>query len=126
MSKDAISVIEAMKPYKGAENSLWRLHELNNINKHRYLPAITASIRGASAWGDLLKHAQLYYGGLAVGCEVARWPMSAGGSSNQPLLFFDVALNEPGAECCNLRLTEALWLCIIATKRTVTALEEFL
>jgi hypothetical protein len=33
----AIQFIDTLKPYKGGNDALWRLHELNNIDKHRRL-----------------------------------------------------------------------------------------
>jgi len=37
MRKDAIDTIDAVKPYKGGNDRLWRLHKLNNIDKHRFV-----------------------------------------------------------------------------------------
>jgi hypothetical protein len=37
MRIDAIEAIDALKPYKGGNDALWRIHELNNIDKHRTL-----------------------------------------------------------------------------------------
>jgi hypothetical protein len=37
MAKAAIDAIDATKPYKGGNDVLWRLHKLNNIDKHRLL-----------------------------------------------------------------------------------------
>jgi len=33
----AIKFIDSLKPYKGGNDALWRLHEANNIDKHRRL-----------------------------------------------------------------------------------------
>jgi hypothetical protein len=35
MSPAAINVLDAIKPYLGGNDLLWKLHELNNIEKHR-------------------------------------------------------------------------------------------
>jgi hypothetical protein len=35
MSQAAIKAIDAIKPYKGGNDALWRIHELNRIDKHR-------------------------------------------------------------------------------------------
>lgn len=35
--KVAIDVMDQIKPYKGGNDVLWRLHQLNNIDKHRLL-----------------------------------------------------------------------------------------
>lgn len=37
MRQDAIMAIDALKPYKGGNDALWRLHEINNIDKHRLI-----------------------------------------------------------------------------------------
>jgi len=37
MREDAIDLIRTIKPYKGGNDVLWRLHRLNNIDKHRLL-----------------------------------------------------------------------------------------
>jgi hypothetical protein len=46
MSQAAIDVIDATKPYKGGNDTLWRLHSLNNLDKHRFL--ITAGFHVAA------------------------------------------------------------------------------
>jgi len=40
--QDVVKALDALKPYKGGNDTLWRLHELNKIDKHRLL--LTASI----------------------------------------------------------------------------------
>ena len=40
MRKDAIDAIDAIKPYKGGNDTLWLLNKLNNIDKHRLLIAV--------------------------------------------------------------------------------------
>jgi len=37
MRQNAIDAINAVKPYKGGNDTLWRLHKLNNVDKHRLL-----------------------------------------------------------------------------------------
>jgi hypothetical protein len=37
MCPKAIKAIDALKPYKGGNDVLWRIHELDNIDKHRTL-----------------------------------------------------------------------------------------
>lgn len=34
MCPKAIKAIDALKPYKGGNDALWRIHELDNIDKH--------------------------------------------------------------------------------------------
>lgn len=40
MRPDAIQAINAIRPYKGGTDELWRLHVLNNIDKHRLLVTV--------------------------------------------------------------------------------------
>jgi hypothetical protein len=35
MSPVAVTVLDLIQPYKGGNDSLWKLHELNNFDKHR-------------------------------------------------------------------------------------------
>ena len=37
MSAAAIKHLDSLKPYKGGNEALWRVHELDNIDKHRTL-----------------------------------------------------------------------------------------
>jgi hypothetical protein len=37
MTQAAIDAIDATKPYKGGNDCLWRLNQLNNIDKHRFI-----------------------------------------------------------------------------------------
>jgi len=37
MREEAIKLIDALEPYKGGNDLLWRLHNANNIDKHRFL-----------------------------------------------------------------------------------------
>lgn len=37
MRADAKKAIDDLKPYRGGNAALWQLHELNNIDKHKFL-----------------------------------------------------------------------------------------
>jgi hypothetical protein len=39
----AMDLVDAAKPYKGGNERLWRLHRLNNIDKHRLLITVGAA-----------------------------------------------------------------------------------
>lgn len=43
ISRRAKELINRIKPYKGGNNTLWKIHELNNIDKHRLLVAVGSS-----------------------------------------------------------------------------------
>lgn len=43
LSRSAKDLIDKIKPYKGGNDILWQLHELNNIDKHRLLVTVGSS-----------------------------------------------------------------------------------
>lgn len=45
MRPDAIKAIDAIKPYGGGNDTLWRLHKLNNVDKHRLLITVGSAYR---------------------------------------------------------------------------------
>jgi len=45
ISDEALQTIDAMKPYRDGNDQLWRLHRLNNIDKHRLLIAVGSAFR---------------------------------------------------------------------------------
>ena len=44
MTQDAIDAIQSIKPYKGGNDTLWQLHSLNIIDKHRLLTAAATCV----------------------------------------------------------------------------------
>jgi hypothetical protein len=50
MRQDAIAAIDALKPYKGGNDDLWRIHELDNIDKHRGLFTIGRDYLFTADW----------------------------------------------------------------------------
>jgi hypothetical protein len=42
MDANAVGIIDAVKPYKGGNDILWRLNKLNNIDKHRLLLTVAS------------------------------------------------------------------------------------
>jgi hypothetical protein len=46
ISPRSLAVIDSVKPYKGGNDILWRIHELNNIDKHRLLVTVGSSFHG--------------------------------------------------------------------------------
>lgn len=40
ISSTAVELIDSLKPYKGGNDALWRLHYLSNLDKHRFLLTI--------------------------------------------------------------------------------------
>jgi hypothetical protein len=37
---EAIKAIDTLKPYKGGNDALWRLHDLSNMDKHRFIVTV--------------------------------------------------------------------------------------
>jgi len=49
MMQAAIDAIDATKPYKGGNDLLWKLSQLNNIDKHRFLITVGSQIASFNA-----------------------------------------------------------------------------
>lgn len=58
MRPDAINDIAAWKPYKGGNDTLWLLHELDRLDKHREILGIGTSHLGHSARPSKKREAQ--------------------------------------------------------------------
>ncbi len=54
MPKAAVDAIDATKPYKGGDDRLWRLHRLNNIDKHRLLITVGAAFQSVNVGPHML------------------------------------------------------------------------
>jgi hypothetical protein len=120
MRQSAIDAIAAIKPYKGGNDTLWRLHRLNNVDKHRLVisvgftntaHSITPSLRErlrrgfAGSYGpdvpfpypkgvDLLIASETPISPLKAGDELLTLPESE--LEDHTSFTFDVALGEPG------------------------------
>jgi hypothetical protein len=53
MSHIAINEIDALRPYQGGDDTLWLLHSLNNIEKHRELLLVGSSFRAVDVAPEL-------------------------------------------------------------------------
>jgi hypothetical protein len=47
---EAIKAIDDLKPYKGGNDALWRIHELDNIDKHRFVFVIAEDALFEAPW----------------------------------------------------------------------------
>jgi len=56
MKPEAIKKIDGLRPYKGGNDALWRLHELDNIDKHRALFTFGPEFIFTSDWFDGVYH----------------------------------------------------------------------
>jgi len=74
--EEAKDVIRRIKPYKGEDDVLWRLHKLNNRDKHRLLFTVGAAFRS-----------------LDLGSMLRQDPDA---QPRNIKFFFDVAIDEPG------------------------------
>ena len=113
--QDGLDAIDATKPYKGGNDTIWRIHRLNNIDKHRLLltigsafrslnlsPLIQSSVRkGAPEWVKNIPIPPVYIKPadrlfpLKVGDEL--FIDAIGHEIHEKMDFrFDVAFGEPG------------------------------
>jgi hypothetical protein len=46
----AVEILDSLKPYKGGNEPLWRLHSLNNVSKHRLLLTMAGFARLHAEW----------------------------------------------------------------------------
>lgn len=95
-AKDEISKIE---PYQGGDNTLWRLHRLNNIDKHRLLFTAEGAVKmmnpGGGQWVGIPDAPPT----LKDGGEIFRDLPDA--ELNQDMQFFgEIAINEPKIPVC--------------------------
>ena len=114
--QEAISAIDALTPYRGANDTLWRLHKLNNVDKHRVLITAGSAFRSINVGSHLFREMQRQDPRLA-GIDASQlsaffrpadrmFPLKAGDELfidgpdavvNDQLQFrFDVAIGEPG------------------------------
>lgn len=112
MRKDAKDAIDAVKPYKGGDDTLWRLHELNRIDKHRLLIAAGSTFESVDVGSDLIGPLEKLMGKalptMSVHIRPANklFPLKAGdelfiggpdsGVDKNREFTFQVSLNEPG------------------------------
>jgi hypothetical protein len=50
MRLEVVEAIDAIKPYKGGNDILWRIHELDNIDKHRFVFVIAKDALFDAPW----------------------------------------------------------------------------
>jgi hypothetical protein len=55
MRPEAKQAIDAVKPYKGGNDTLWRLHKLNLTDKHRFLITVGSAFRSVDLGGFVLR-----------------------------------------------------------------------
>jgi hypothetical protein len=58
MTQDAIDAIDALKPYQGGNDTLWRINKLNNIDKHRLLVTVGSQFRSVDLGAHMSRFMQ--------------------------------------------------------------------
>lgn len=114
--QDAKNAIDATKPYLGGNDTLWRLHKLNNIDKHRLLLTVGSAFRSLDLGAEMQrlmkeafpesKIASVEMPPMFIHPADRLFPLKAGDelyiggpdhAINEKMQFrFDVALGEPG------------------------------
>jgi len=143
MKPDALAAIDSLRPYKGGNDTLWRLHRLDNVDKHRLVITIGSAYRSVNmgaAISRLLRKVspdtaqptpefsaffrpadRLFP--LTVGSQVL------GGAINEPCdkveFRFELAIGEPGV-VNGEPLLETLSQMISATEKVLKDLEPLL
>lgn len=72
MLPEASEAIDKLKPYKGGNDALWRIHELDNIDKHRTLFTLAHDFLFTGDWFDgayLLKAENPLFAGVEAQVE---------------------------------------------------------
>ncbi len=128
MRQDAIDAIRAVKPYKGGDDTLWRLHRLNIVDKHRMLMAAATAVSGANPGftREALASFVMGRGSLpnALIPIAGSFPLKAGYKfsfwnaesqvNEQPYFLFEIAFNESG-----ISKGEVAWRVLAESSRRV-------
>lgn len=111
MPQAAIDLIDSAKPYKGGNDPLWILHELNNRSKHRFLLTAASALQdfnlGKHVWANRLPESFMHgvpdfyvrpvdnIFPVKEGCELFRDAPDAKENKNVEFRFV-ISFNEPG------------------------------
>jgi hypothetical protein len=118
MRQEAIQAIDALKPHRGGNDLLWRIHKLNNVDKHRLVLTTGSAFRSfniGSTMNQMLKQSMLNAGNANAGNlpmlnlflrpADRMFPLKAGDElfidapdaevNEQMQFLFDVAFGEP-------------------------------
>jgi hypothetical protein len=95
---EAACLIKGLKPFKGGNDALWSLHQLNIIDKHRLLVTIDLVRQGMRMGGVELVFQPFVRLPLKSGAELARGPeirVIDDGVEMKPEFVLDIAFGEP-------------------------------
>jgi hypothetical protein len=103
MKKEVVDAIRSIHPYQGGDDTLWRLHRLNAIDKHNMLVAVWGNITAVNGLPPIMDQ---WNGHRWAGVPGAPSMLRAGDefSINIPGLkldkstqfFAEIVFNEPG------------------------------
>jgi hypothetical protein len=116
MSEDVRKIIKDMEPYRGSDNSLWTLHKLNNINKHRALLTVAYGAIIVPPSGKWEPHVA-----LKEGVELSRVPLDLPGKDKIKVLPV-IAFNEPEADLVGSGVSPVIKGCLRDVKKAAEVL----
>jgi hypothetical protein len=101
MRQEAINAIWDIHPYQGGDNTLWRLHRLNRIDKHNMLITAWGAVTGVNSFPAM---GDQWVGNQWAGVPGVPFPLKqddkffldAPDVDEYTNLFLEVAFNEPG------------------------------
>lgn len=70
----AIAVIDALAPYKGGNDTLWKLHKLNNVDKHRVLVTAGSAFQSVSIGAHMSREMSRHLTASGMASEFSEFP----------------------------------------------------
>ena len=70
----AIAAVDALAPYKGGNDILWKLHELNNVDKHRMLITAGSAFQSVNIGSHLAKDISKHLTASKMGSKFSEFP----------------------------------------------------
>ncbi len=127
MPAAAMTAIDALKPYRGENDVLWRLHRLDNIDKHRVLLTVGSnleSVNVAPVIAPPLIGSAPDLAGSMEGAEL--WIDAPDAEPNPAIQFrFGIALSEPSV-IDGEPMVETLQAMIAAVEKVVVSFKALL
>lgn len=73
-SPQAIAAVDALTPYKGGSDTLWKLHKLNNVDKHRVLITAGSAFQSVNIGPHLGREMQKQLASTPLASKVSELP----------------------------------------------------
>lgn len=70
----AIATLDGLNPYKGGNDELWRLHKLNNVDKHRVLITAGSAFQSVNIGAHLSREMHKHLASSPMGERFAKMP----------------------------------------------------